>query len=424
MSTFELISVLVLASALLSYVNFKLVKLPQAIGLMVLSLGLSILLIPLDHIFPHLLATVKARVALFEFSNTLLNIMLCFFLFSAAYHANVADLRKEKGTIAIFASAGVVLCTLATGTLLYLVLTLFDFRVGLLSCLLFGALISPTDPIAVLGILAKSRVPVRIKTNIIGESLFNDGIGVVVFISVLHMTQSASGHGGVLEFFELFLIEALGGLLFGLVLGYLVYILLKSIDHYQTELLITLAAVMAGYAGARHLHVSGPLAMVVAGLFTSAKARENAMSTATVEYVDKFWKTIDELLNAFLFVLIGIEVILISVRRDFWFLSAVAIVVVLLSRFLSVLVPYLATKKWSGLPRETPVLMTWGGLRGGLSIAMALTIQRSLPEKDLWIFATYMLVIFSLAVQAISLKYVLRHYYGNADLTPRNRSTS
>jgi CPA1 family monovalent cation:H+ antiporter len=413
MNTFELISIVVLASALLSYINFRFVKLPHTIGLLVLALVISILLIPLDVIFPDLLVNVKTKVGQLEFSSALLNIMLCFFLFAGAYHANFEDMRKEKGTIAMFASAGVLLCTFVTGVLLHSVLTLFHFRVSLLSCLLFGALISPTDPIAVLGILAKSKLPVRIKTNIIGEALFNDGVGVVLFISILHMTQSGAENGRFVEFIELFLFEALGGILFGFVLGYLVYLLLKSIDHYQTELLITLAAVMAGYAGAKHLHVSGPLAMVVTGLFTSSMARKKAMSTVTVEYVDKFWMTIDELLNAFLFVLIGIEVIIINMRRGFWFLSMVAIGVVLLARFFSILVPYLATKRWSRLPGETPLLMTWGGLRGGLSIAMALTIQRSLPEKDLWIFATYVVVIFSLAVQSISLKYVLRSYYGD-----------
>jgi CPA1 family monovalent cation:H+ antiporter len=411
MNTFELISVLFLFSACFSYLNFKIIKLPHTIGLMATSLLFSLLIFPLNFIFPEALSTVKDLVGEFEFSDLVLNVLLCYLLFAGSFHTNLNDLKKEKLSITVFALVSVLLCVALVGSSLFFLLRGGGFTPSIWSCLLFGALISPTDPIAVLGILSKSKMPERIKTNIIGESLFNDGVGVVIFLVIAQIINQGTENVTFLDAIKLFAIEAGGGMLFGLLLGYIVHFLLKSINHYQTELLITLAAVTTGYIAAQHLHISGPLAMVVAGLMTGNFSRHTAMSNLTEEYIDKFWEIVDEMLNAFLFVLMGVEILMINIGAKYWSMALAAVILCLLARYISVGIPYLMIRKKSGLPKETPLLMTWGGLRGGLSIAMALSIQKSLPEKDLWLFSTYIIVIFSIIVQALSLTPLLNRLY-------------
>jgi CPA1 family monovalent cation:H+ antiporter len=411
MNTFELISLLFLFSAAFSYLNFKIIKLPHTIGLMATSLLFSLLIFPLNFIFPEALSTVKDLVGEFEFSDLVLNVLLCYLLFAGSFHTNLNDLKKEKLSITVFALVSVLLCVALVGSSLFFLLRGGGFTPSIWSCLLFGALISPTDPIAVLGILSKSKMPERIKTNIIGESLFNDGVGVVIFLVIAQIINQGTENVTFLDAIKLFAIEAGGGMLFGLLLGYIVHFLLKSINHYQTELLITLAAVTTGYIAAQHLHISGPLAMVVAGLMTGNFSRHTAMSNLTEEYIDKFWEIVDEMLNAFLFVLMGVEILMINIGAKYWSMALAAVILCLLARYISVGIPYLMIRKKSGLPKETPLLMTWGGLRGGLSIAMALSIQKSLPEKDLWLFSTYIIVIFSIIVQALSLTPLLNRLY-------------
>lgn len=411
MTAFELISFLVVITALLSYINHRYIKLPQTIGLMTLSLLFSLLIFPATLVFPGIVNEVKALVNQFEFSKLVLDILLCYLLFAGAFHTNYNGLKKEMRNVASFALLGTILCTLMVGFALHYALTLFDIYANIWSCLLFGALISPTDPIAVLGILTKSKIPDRIKTNIIGESLFNDGIGVVLFISIAQIVANGVNSNSFNDFIKLFALEAFGGIVFGIVLGYVVYFVLKSIDHYPTELMVTLAAVTAGYALAHYLHVSGPLAMVVVGLITGSRAREDAMSIQTESYIDKFWEMIDELLNAFLFVLIGMEVLVVRVEPNYWPIAAMALIIVLIARYASIKIPYLFRKKSNGLPTETPLLMTWGGLRGGISIAMALAIDKATPEKDLWIFITYLVVIFSITIQASTLPRLIKRIY-------------
>lgn len=413
MTTFELISILILFSALFSYLNFKVIKLPHTIGLMVVALGFSVLLFPLNYIFPNALNTVKNLVQEFEFSNLLLNVMLCYLLFAGSFHTDYSSLKKEKLSISVFALVSVLLCVAIIGGSLYYILRGFDLQPSIWSCCLFGALISPTDPIAVLGILSKSKMPERIKNNIVGESLFNDGVGVVVFLVLAEIINKGADQVTFFDATRLFAIEAGGGILYGLILGYLMHILLKSIDHYQTELLVTLSAVTSGYIGAQHLHVSGPLAMVVAGLMVGNYSRHIAMSNITEEYIDKFWEIVDELLNAFLFVLMGVAILLINIKPSYWYIAIIAVLIGLVARYISLFLPFMIIKKRSQLPNETPFLMTWGGLRGGLSIAMALSIQKSLPEKDLWLFITYIIVIFSIVIQALSLPKILNRMYRN-----------
>jgi monovalent cation:H+ antiporter, CPA1 family len=411
MTTFELISVLILCSAVFSYLNFRFIKLPHTIGLMAIALCFSICLFPLNYIFPNALSTVKSLVGDFGFSDLLLNVMLCYLLFAGSFHTDYTQLKKEKLSITVFALVSVMLSVMLIGGGMYFILRGFGFESTIWSCLLFGALISPTDPIAVLGILSKSNLPERIKNNIVGESLFNDGVGVVVFLVIAEVINRGVDQVTFFDAIKLFGIEAGGGLAYGLALGYIMHVLLKSIDHYQTELLITLAVVTSGYIGAQYLHISGPLAMVVAGLMAGNYSRHIAMSNITEEYIDKFWEIVDELLNAFLFVLMGVAVLLINIQSVYWYIALITVVLGLVARYIALLVPFWFFRKRSQLPKETPLLMTWGGLRGGLSIAMALAIQKSLPEKDLWLFTTYIIVIFSIMVQALTLPKLIAKIY-------------
>jgi CPA1 family monovalent cation:H+ antiporter len=411
MNSFELIAVLLICAATFSYLNFRYVRLPHTIGLMAVALGFSLLLLPLNIIFPQALVAVKDLVAAFEFSDLVLNILLCYLLFAGSFHTNFNELRQEKWNITLFALLSTLLCVLMIGAGMYGILRGLNIETSFWSCLLFGSLIAPTDPIAVLGILAKSKMPERIRTNIVGESLFNDGVGVVIFLVLVKIIYQGTDKVSGWDALSLFMVEAGGGLLFGLGIGYILHRLLKSIDHYQTELLITIAVVTGAYLVAQRLHISGPLAMVVAGLMTGNFSRHSAMSDVTEAYIDKFWEIVDEMLNAILFVLMGVAVLLIRVETWFWGLALAAIGVCLFARFLSVGIPYWLTRRWNKLPSETPLLMTWGGLRGGLSIAMALSIQKSLPEKDLWLFITYGIVIFSILIQALSLSPFLKRLY-------------
>jgi len=292
---------------------------------------------------------------------------------------------------------------------LFYVLKWINHPVDFIFCLLFGALISPTDPIAVLGILTKSNVLKKLEIDIVGESLFNDGIGIVLFISILEIIRTNSGFH-MSDFLILLFREAGGGILFGWALGYVMYLLMKSIDDYQTEVIITLAGVMGGYFLANQLHISGPLAMVVAGLFTGSRSKDLAMSETTELYVDKFWELIDVLMNAILFVLIGLQLITLEYNKNFFIIGLLAIPIILCSRYLAIRVPQLLLRKWINLDRKAIFLMTWGGLRGGLSIAMALSLKYA-EQKDMFVFVTYIVVLFSIMVQGLSMGKLARSFY-------------
>lgn len=401
MPVFELITLLLSLTALLAYLNKKWLKLPDAIGLMVLALGVSLGLILIHSLVPKGFDFAKNTIAQIDFTALLFDGMLCFMLFAGAFHTDTTQLLSEKLPIGIFAVIGVVLCTALVGTVMYGLFWWLGSPLPYLVCLLFGALISPTDPIAVLGILAEYSVPDRLKITLIGESLFNDGVGVVVFATILKIISNGSVSVGVIA--GLFLQEAVGGIIFGLLLGYVLYKLLKSIDHYQTEVMLTLAGVAGGYILAQHLHISGPLAMVVTGLFVGRRARGAAMSDITEEYVDKFWEMLDGILNAILFVLMGLVMLTLPIQSYFWAGAIGMIAVVLLSRYVSMWLPFIFLRARFRMPTYTPILLTWGGLRGGLSIAMALSLPASIAQKDLLVFITYLIVLFSIVGQGLTL---------------------
>ena len=405
MQPFDIIAVLISLAAIFGYLNYRYIKLPTTIGLMLLGLLFSFVIIIAGQFKPGLAEYAKSFVENVELDETLLGIMLSYLLFAGALHVKLQDLSKEKWIIAILATFGVVISTFVVGSTSYFILKILNMEISYLYCLLFGALISPTDPVAVLGILKKAGAPKSLETKITGESLFNDGVGVVVFISILGIITGDMNPNGS-EIAKLFLFEVFGGLGLGFLLGLIAFMMLRNNDQYQVEILITLALVTGGYSLAQHLHTSGPLAMVVAGLMIGNQGRVLAMSSKTEEHVDSFWELIDEILNALLFLIIGLEIL--ALEFDFLFLvfGIIAIPLILATRMFAVSLPVFILKKRRTFTKGVIRALTWGGLRGGISLALALSIPKG-AERDLLLTATYIIVIFSIAVQGMTLKFVL-----------------
>jgi CPA1 family monovalent cation:H+ antiporter len=395
------VSCLVL-TALLSYLNHRFIGLPSTIGVMGIALLLSSMLFGLDRLGWGALHDYEVSLlSSINFSEVLMQGMLSILLFAGALHVDLSELKAYKWQIGILAVFGTLASTLLVGAGLWAILPYFGITLPFAYCLIFGALISPTDPIAVMGILKSAGAPKSLEIVISGESLFNDGIGVVLFTLILAMVISGepptASHGAML-----LLEEGGGGIVFGLVLGYVTYRMLKSIDSYQEEVLITLAAVLGGYALASRLHVSGPLAMVVAGLIIGNHGRALAMSDKTREHLDMFWELLDSILNAVLFVLIGLEVILIDYSTSLALAAVAVIALTLMARLLSVGAPVCLLGRVFTLPRNALQVLTWGGLRGGISVALALSLPVG-PERDLVLTLTYAVVVFSILVQGLSI---------------------
>lgn len=415
MTTFELAAILLSIAALAGFINVRFLKLPTTIGIMLISLGISLGLIFLGRFFPGIEATADTVVGQIDFNETLLDVMLSYLLFAGALHVDLSDLREQKRIIAIMATAGVVISTFLIGTAIFFLLPLFGFGLDYLSCLLFGALISPTDPVAVLGILKKAGVSKSLETKITGESLFNDGIGVVIFLALLKIATGE--HDFSLEFIgQLFLLEAVGGIFFGIGLGFIGYYLLRKIDNYQVEVLITLALVTGGYALAHALHTSGPLAMVVAGLMIGNHGRALAMSDQTRRHLDLFWELMDEILNAILFTLIGLELLLIedNISGKMLAFGVLTIVVVLSCRFIAVSIPVTLLRPFRTFSPGAIKMLTWGGLRGGISVALALSVPEE-AGRSTFLVLTYMVVIFSIAVQGLTVGKLYRSAVRSAE---------
>ncbi|SDK25049.1 monovalent cation:H+ antiporter, CPA1 family [Catalinimonas alkaloidigena] len=407
MDYFQAFGILISLSAAFGYINHRFLRLPTTIGLMLIALFLSLLLIVLGIFDPELVQPISRALSEIDFSQVLMEVMLSFLLFAGALHVDVTALHQQRWPVLIFATLGVVASTFMVGTGFYFLLQWVGFPIDYIYCLLFGSLISPTDPIAVLSILHKAHVPKELEVKITGESLFNDGVAVVVFLTLLEIAQLGAGEVGAGEIATLFAQEALGGGLFGLALGYGGYLLLKSIDAYVVEVLITLAMVTGGYLLAQQLHLSGPLAVVVMGLVMSQQGRKFAMSDETRDYVDLFWEMIDEVLNAVLFVLIGLEVLVLEFHREYFLIGAAAIVIVLLARLISVGLPISLMSLRRDFVPYTITILTWGGLRGGISVALALSLPGDMP-RELIVAVTYLVVIFSIVVQGLSIEPLVR----------------
>ena len=403
-------AILISISAVFGYTNHRWLKLPTTIGVMLISVMLGISLKLLEGFNPDYISPLRNFLTGFDFSAFVLDFILCFLLFAGALHVNIGQLKGAAATVISYSTIGVVISTLLIGFATNAVIGLFGFQVDLVSCFLFGALISPTDPIAVIGILSKYNIPQKLKTEIIGESLFNDGVGVVVFAVIFSLVSGVDGSFTVGKVVEIFSVEVFGGLGIGLLIGYIGYLMMKSIDHYQTEILITLAVVTGGYSIAAQFHASGPLAMVVAGLLIGNKGKANAMSDITAEYIDKFWELIDEICNTILFVLMGLEIFLVSFDFMYLLIGFILVFVVLAARYISLVPAFFIFNRKEPRKKLNLAVLTWGGLRGGISIALALSLTNKIENSSLFIVSTYCIVLFSILVQGLSIKKLLKRY--------------
>ena len=401
-SIIDVSAILISVSALFAYINHRFVGLPTTIGVLIIAMLVSLCISVLSVLgFADLEIHVQNLLGKIDFNATLLHGMLSFLLFAGAMHVNLTELREQKWVILSLATVGVCISTFLVGTATYYLLSALSCHLPYLYCLLFGALISPTDPIAVMATVKRLGVDKELETAIAGESLFNDGVGVVVFTVLVLLLDSAE-HIDAAHVGFIFLEEAVGGIIFGLLLGAVGYYLINSIDNYKVEILITLALVMGGYGLALYLHTSGPIAIVVAGLITGNVLRKHAMSDETRHSVDDFWELIDEMLNVILFALIGMEILIIPFESEWFLAGLMLILIVLLVRFFSVGLPVRLISIVAPVTPNLVKILVWGGLRGGISVALAL----SLPEgdsRDIILFLTYVVVVFSIVVQGLTI---------------------
>ncbi len=412
MSIFSIGAILVGLSALFGFLNHRLLHLPHTIGLVVIALSASLSIIGLDLIVPFVQIGQRVTGVLrqIDFNETLMHGMLSFLMFAGALHADFSAIKKRGLTIGVMAVFGTLISTFVIGAAMWFLLGFFELKVPFIWALVFGALISPTDPVAVLSLFKTVEVPETLQAKMAGESLFNDGVGVVLFTVIVAIALAGVGHGGDMSsdvIIKLFFIEVAGGALLGLVAGYIGYRAMYDIDEPSLEVLITLALVMVTYSLALTLHMSGPIAMVVAGLFIGNSGVKYAMSEKTRYYVLTFWTLIDEILNSVLFLLIGLEVLVVAERiENLWF-ALLAIPVTLFSRTLSVTIPITILSRWETFTKGAVPVLIWGGLRGGIAVALAL----SLPDnkyKSAILTITYGVVLFSIIVQGLTVKPLVK----------------
>lgn len=419
MQVFQLVAVLLVLAALFAYLNHRFLRLPATIGLMAMTLLASLAVVAVGLAVPEVERRAAAFVRQVDLSQALLHGMLGFLLFAGALRLDLSDLVSQMGTIVTLATVGVVLSTLLVGGLTWCLLHLVGVEARPVYCLLFGALISPTDPIAVLALLKQIEAPKPLEVTIAGESLLNDGVGVVLFLGLLQVATGTDGFDPA-HLSALFLQEAVGGAVFGLAAGLLVYFLLKSVDNYQVEVLLSLALVAGGYALAGALHLSGPIAMVAAGLLIGNHGRAFAMSPTTVEHLDVFWELVDEILNAVLFVLLGLAVLAVTFTGRYLVVGLLTVPIVLLARLASVGLPVWLLRRRQEVGRYTVRMLTWGGLRGAISVAMALSLPavaggEPVPERDVILVLTYVVVVFSILVQGLTVGPLTRRWLGRPE---------
>ncbi len=402
---FDLGAILLTLAALFGYLNHRWLKLPHTIGLVVIALLASLGVLALDVVAPALgfREAVRGAVESVEFPDLLMKGMLSFLLFAGALHVDLQQMAQRKWAIGVMATVGVLVSTFIVGYATFFIAGWLGFAIPLAYCLVFGALISPTDPIAVLGILKSVDVPPSLEAKIAGESLFNDGVGIVVFTILVAIAVGTEGGHPItaLGIAELFVVEAVGGAVLGLVAGVIAYRAIASIDEHNLEVLITLALVAFTYSIAVALHISGPIAVVVAGLLIGNRGRRLAMSETTRDHLFKFWSLGDEVLNSILFLIIGFEVLAVTFTGSIGVAMVAAIPIVLAARFVAVSVPITALSPMREFTKGAIPVLTWGGLRGGISVALALSLP-AFADKDLVLAMTYGVVIFSIVVQGLT----------------------
>ena len=408
---FDLAAILLTLAAVFGYLNHRWLRLPHTIGLVVIALLASVGVLALDLVAPGLgfRTAVRGAVESLDFPDLLMQGMLSFLLFAGALHVDLEAMAQRKWAIGTMATVGVLISTFVVGYATFLVAGWLGFTIPLSYCLVFGALISPTDPIAVLGILKSVDVPASLEAKIAGESLFNDGVGIVVFTIMVAIAVGAEGGHPItaVGIAELFVVEAVGGAVLGLVAGFIAYRAIASIDEHNLEVLITLALVTLTYAIAVALHISGPIAVVVAGLLIGNHGKKFAMSETTRDHLFKFWSLGDEVLNSILFLMIGFEVLALTFTGSIGLAMAAAVPIVLAARFIAVAVPITGLSTMREFTKGAIPVLTWGGLRGGISVALALSLP-AFPDKNLVLAMTYGVVIFSIVVQGLTIGRVVR----------------
>jgi CPA1 family monovalent cation:H+ antiporter len=406
MDLFVVIALLVLLSAIYSYINARFIKLPGTIGIVTLAIAISIITIIVNSLNPSIARYLTILAKNINFSQTVLNIMLGFLLFSNSFSLNTKRLKKEMRPVFVLSTIGVIISTAAFGGIFYGITLLFNIHVPLVYCFLFGALISPTDPVAVGAIIKNSRLPTNLETIISGESLFNDGIGLVLFVTILEFTQSG---GDKLDFAKttfVFIREVFGGIILGVVFGFIAFRLMKAITDFQTIVLISVALVMSISVVATFLHFSIPLAVVSAGLFAGNQTINIDSTERSHQALEKFWQLIDEMLNTILFVMIGLQMINLPYLNNYWLIGGLGIVIILIARWFSILIPLALFRKMVNINFKNINILTWAGLRGGISIALALSLPYS-PYRHIILAGAYFIVIFSVVVQGLSLNKLI-----------------
>ena len=399
-------SVLIVLASIFAYINYRFLKLPSTIGIMVIAITVSIVLVFFgETLFPKTFNRLHQLMTSIDFTEVLMGAMLNFLLFAGGIHVNIDDLKEQLRPIVIFSTAGVVISTFVVGIGMYYLMPLIGVPIPFIFCLVFGALISPTDPVAVLSILKQAKVSKALETKVAGESLFNDGMAVVVFTVVLQLAIGEEIDLNLESIGLLLLKEAGGGLLLGVILGWITSRLMREVDDYIISVLVTLSVVMGGYLIAHQLHISGPLTMVAAGLFMGNFNMKFKMKSITQDYLIKFWELIDEILNAVLFLFIGFELLMIKDLKHFMIPGLVAIVVVLIARFVCIWLPTRFMSLKTRFSPQTVKVLVWGGIRGGVSIALAMSIPKG-EYSDAILSITYCVVVFSIIVQGLTIAKV------------------
>ncbi|MDQ0592359.1 CPA1 family monovalent cation:H+ antiporter [Chryseobacterium ginsenosidimutans] len=399
-------SALIVLASIFSYLNYRFLKLPSTIGIMVIAIVVSIFLVSFGEVvLPRTFGHLNNLMNGIDFTEVLMGAMLNFLLFAGGIHINIDDLKEQLWPVVIFSTVGVVISTFVVGFGVYYLLPLVGLQLPFIYCLLFGALISPTDPVAVLSILKQANVSKALETKVAGESLFNDGVAVVIFTVVLQLAIGNKVDLRVESIGILLLKEAGGGILLGVVLGWITSKLMREVDDYIISVLVTLSVVMGGYLIARQMHISGPLTMVAAGLFMGNFNVKFKMKSITQDYLIKFWELIDEILNAVLFLFIGFELLIIKDLKHFMIPGIISIIVVLFARFISIWGPTKFMPSHTRFSPQTVKVLVWGGIRGGVSIALALSIPKN-ENSTIVLSITYCVVVFSIIVQGLTIAKV------------------
>lgn len=410
MELYYTFSVLIVLASLFAYLNVRFLKLPGTIGIMIIAMLVSVgIRLVGDQFFPRTTQEFFELIREFDFTEILMGAMLNFLLFAGALHVNISDLREHKWPIFTYATISVVLSAFIISVALFYIAPILGVTIPYIYCLLFGTLISPTDPIVVLGILKEAKVPKVIETKITGESLFNDGVAVVMFAVVMKMATDTSFDATFSSVSWLFILEAGGGVVLGTLLGFTASNVMKKIDDYKVSVLITLSIVMGGFLIAKQLHVSSPLAMVIAGLIIGNYGKKHSMSETTRDYLGKFWELIDEILNAILFLFIGFELLMLPDLQEQLLLGVVTIFIALIARTLSIFIPASTILRKNTYSKGSLTTMVWGGIRGGVSIALVMSIPNSVGDiKDTLLEITYIVVLFSIVVQGLTVGKVAK----------------